>query len=448
MSGPISDPINDPINRGEPRRVIVVGAGLIGTSIALAMRERGAEVFLSDRDASALRMAEELGAGALLPDGGTADDGPPGGEPVDLAVLAVPPHAVAAALRDAQRRELAHAYTDVASVKAHVLAQAGALGCDLGRFVGGHPLAGRERSGPAAARADLFLGRPWALCPTPECRPEAIAAVTALARACGAEPLTVDVGEHDRAVALISHAPHVVSAAMAAQLVDAREVALGLSGQGVRDVTRVAGGDPALWLGILAANATPVADVLDAVATDLATTAAVLRVIAAGGAEDAGGALTGGRVAAGQDAADTGLVDADTEAASTADASTADADTEAASTADASTADASTADASALAAEDLVARLLRRGVTGRGRIPGKHGGASRSYAIVAVVINDRPGELFRLFAAAGEAGINIEDVAIEHSPGLPVGVAELSVKPEEAGGLAKELRARGWSVPR
>jgi prephenate dehydrogenase len=340
---------------------------------------------------------------------------------------------VAAALRDAQRRELAHAYTDVASVKAHVLAQAGALGCDLGRFVGGHPLAGRERSGPAAARADLFLGRPWALCPTPECRPEAIAAVTALARACGAEPLTVDVGEHDRAVALISHAPHVVSAAMAAQLVDAREVALGLSGQGVRDVTRVAGGDPALWLGILAANATPVADVLDAVATDLATTAAVLRVIAAGGAEDAGGALTGGRVAAGQDAADTGLVDADTEAASTADASTADA---------------STADASALAAEDLVARLLRRGVTGRGRIPGKHGGASRSYAIVAVVINDRPGELFRLFAAAGEAGINIEDVAIEHSPGLPVGVAELSVKPEEAGGLAKELRARGWSVPR
>lgn len=401
----------------EPRRIVIIGVGLIGTSIALAMRERGAEVFLADRDSSALLMAEKLGAGVPLP-GGLDLTGPPGdGGPVDLAVLAVPPQAVAETLRSAQRHDLAHVYTDVASVKGYVLTQTEALGCDLSRFVGGHPLAGRERSGPAAARADLFLGRPWALTPTDAARREAVATVTGLARACGAEPITVDAGEHDHAVALISHAPHVVSAAMAAQLEDAPEVALGLAGQGVRDVTRVAGGDPRLWRGILAANAAPVADVLDAVATELATAASALRAIASGGRATEAAAGTEPVPQAGQEAG--GGRDAGAKA-----------------------------EAGAARERDRVTDLLRRGVSGRRRIPGKHGGVPRSYAVVAVVINDRPGELFRLFAAAGEAGINIEDVAIEHSPGLPVGVAELSVKPEEAGRLARELRARGWSVPR
>jgi prephenate dehydrogenase len=363
-----------------PRRIVVVGTGLIGTSIALAMRAGGAEVLLADRDTASLRLAVELGAGSALQEGDPE-------EPADLAVLAVPPAAVAAALLDAQKRGLARVYTDVASVKARPLAEAAELGCDLTTFVAGHPLAGRERSGPAAARADLFLGRPWALCPSPESSAEAAETVAALARACGAEPLTVGPAEHDRAVALVSHGPHVVSAAVAARLGDAPEVALGLAGQGVRDVTRVAASDPALWIGILSANAGPVADVLDAVAGDLALAAAMLRA----------GAENGGPVAE--------------------------------------------------VAAEKVTELLRRGTVGRGRIPGKHGGRPRSYALVAVVIPDRPGELARLFQAAGDAGVNIEDVAIEHSPGLPVGVAELSVRPEAADRLADELRARGWSVP-
>src|SRR5205814_1602615 len=95
----------------------------------------------------------------------------------DLAVLAVPPAAVAPSLAAAQARRLARWYTDVASVKALPLRQAGELGCDLACFVPGHPLSGRERSGPAAARADLFLGRPWVICPGPLTRPEAVAAV-------------------------------------------------------------------------------------------------------------------------------------------------------------------------------------------------------------------------------------------------------------------------------
>jgi prephenate dehydrogenase len=362
----------------ELNRVVIVGTGLIGTSIALALRERGTDVLLTDRDPAAVRLAVELGAGSPL----TPPAGPPD-EPADVAVLAVPPAAVASTLRDAQKRGLARAYTDVASVKVRPLAEAAELGCDLESFVAGHPLSGRERSGPAAARADLFLGRPWALCPAAGSGAEAVAAVTAIARGCGAEPLTVDAAEHDRAVALVSHAPHVVAAAMAARLRDGSGTALGLAGQGVRDVTRIAAGDPDLWAGILAANAEPVADVLEAVAADLAVAAAGLRARA--GDEDAGA--------------------------------------------------------------DTATDLLRRGNSGRARIPGKHGGRQSSYAIVSVLIPDRPGELALLFQAAGVAGVNIEDVVIEHSPGRPVGVLELSVKPEAAQRLADELRSRGWSVP-
>jgi prephenate dehydrogenase len=360
--------------------IVVIGTGLIGTSIALAMRETGARVFLADRDQASVRLAVELGAGEALPEQPA--------HPVDIAVLAVPPAFVAASLRDAQKRGLARFYTDVASVKARPVLDAVELGCDLASFVPGHPLAGRERSGPAAARADLFLGRPWALCPTEASSAEALEAVTALAKACGAETLIVDPIEHDRAVALVSHGPHVVSAAMAARLGDAPGVALDLAGQGVRDVTRIAAGDPGLWIGILTANAEPVAEVLDAVAGDLALAAAMLRAAAR---------------------AEAGVADVIVQ---------------------------------------KVSDLLERGNAGRARIPGKHGGRPSAYALVSVLIPDKPGELARLFQAAGDAGVNIEDVAIEHSPGLPVGVAELSVKPEAADPLADELRARGWSVPR
>jgi prephenate dehydrogenase len=350
------------------RRIAVIGTGLIGTSVALAMREHGVAVSLADRDQASVRLAAELGAGTPLRDGD---------EPADVAVLAVPPAAVAATLLDAQKRGLARVYTDVASVKTRPLREAADLGCDLSCYVAGHPLAGSERSGPAAARADLFLGRPWALCPTDGTDPAALEAVTALARQCGAETVVVDAEEHDRAVALISHAPHVVSAAVAARLEKAPEVALGLAGQGVRDVTRIAASDPELWIGILGSNALPVAEVIDQVAADLTAVAAALR----------GGAGPG------------------------------------------------------------VSDLLERGGVGRRRLPGKHGGRPSAYTVVSVVIPDRPGELALLFQAAGVAGVNIEDVTIEHSQGRPVGVVELSVDPSAAQRLAEELRARGWSVP-
>jgi prephenate dehydrogenase len=354
-------------------KVAVVGTGLIGTSVALALREKGSQVWLTDSDPAAARLAADLGAGELLHKGVTAD----------VAVIAVPPAAVAATLAAAQARNMARCYTDVASVKQLPVAQARATGCDLTCFVPGHPLAGREKHGPAAARADLFLGRTWALCPEPETSAQATETVTDLVRACGAVPLRTDAAAHDRWVALISHAPHLVAAAMAARLEAAPAQALDLTGQGLRDVTRIAAGDTALWAQILTANAAPVAEVLAAVAADLAEAARTLAQEAEG--EDP---------------------------------------------------------------EKTVATLLDRGQAGVARIPGKHGGAPRPFAVVQVVIPDQPGELARLFQASGAAGVNIEDVRIEHSPGLPVGVAELSVRPAEAGTLLDALEAGGWPVRR
>ncbi len=359
-----------------PRSAVIVGTGMIGTSVALALRRHGTAVWLSDADESAARLAADLGAGRLL-----ADGAPPDG-PADIAVLAVPPAAVAGCLAQAQRRGLAVCYTDVASVKELPWRRAGELGCDLTSFVPGHPMAGRERSGPAAARADLFAGQTWVICPGEQNPADRVAAVAALASACGARPVTLSVTEHDRWVALVSHAPHLLACSMAAECADAPDGALALAGPGLRDVTRVAAGDAGLWTEILTANAAPVREVLHALAARLAAAAEALRLAETGHRE---------------------------------------------------------------AVKRLTA-LLEAGREGVSRIPGKRGGPAPRYCVVQVVIGDRPGELARLFAAAGEAGSNVEDVRIEHSPGLPVGVAELSVRPEAVASLSAALADGGWPV--
>jgi prephenate dehydrogenase len=361
-----------------PQTAVVIGTGLIGTSIALALRAQGTTVWLSDADHAAERLAADLGAGVLLPDQG---DQPPA---ADIAIIAVPPAAVAPVLADAQRRGLAGCYTDVASVKEFPLRAARELGCDLTTFVGGHPMSGRERSGPAAARADLFAGHPWAICPVEQTSASCVAAVTDLALSCGARPERMPAGQHDRWVALVSHAPHVLAAAMAAQCGAAAPGALALAGPGLRDVTRIAAGDAALWTGILTANAPAVRDVLLAIADRLGSAA---QALAAAG-DDAGAGESAKRLTV----------------------------------------------------------LLEAGREGVAAIPGKRGGPAPSYAVVQAVISDQPSELARVFTAAGAAGVNIEDVRIEHSPGLPVGVVELSVRPEAAAGLSAALTAAGWPV--
>jgi prephenate dehydrogenase len=378
-----------------PARVLVAGTGLIGTSVALALRAAGTEVWLSDADPACAKLAADLGAGIVVPDLRDAKG------IADVAVLAMPPAVVGAELAFAQECAVADVYTDVASVKMLPARQAAELGCDLETYVPGHPLAGREKHGPAAGQADLFLGRTWALCPLPRTSPGALAVVTALARACGAHPVVTDPATHDEWVALVSHAPHLVAVAMAARLAPASVPAdaLGLAGQGLRDVTRIAAGDSALWTQILTANAGPVAEVVADVAQDLATVARLLASLALARSAD--------------------------PAPSAEQTLSAD-----------------------QAGADGVTTLLDRGRAGAGRIPGKHGSKQRNFTVVQVVIADQPGELARLFNAAGAAGVNIEDIRLEHSPGLPVGVAELSVRPDQAAILLDAMEAGGWPVRR
>jgi prephenate dehydrogenase len=237
--------------------VEVVGAGLLGTSIGLACRRAGIDVLLTDASLEHLRTASGLGAGRPR----RPDDVP------QLVVVAVPPDHLGAEIARALETSDA-VVTDVGSVKTGPLA-AVADRPDVERYVGGHPMAGSERSGPLAASAALFDGRPWAIAPHDGSTPEAVALVEELARVCGAVPVRLTPSEHDRAVARTSHVPHLLASLVAARLADAPEQHLALSGQGVRDVTRVAAGDPALYGQIVAANSEAVLDLLGDVRSQL-----------------------------------------------------------------------------------------------------------------------------------------------------------------------------------
>ena len=355
-----------------PATALVVGTGLIGTSVALALTRAGTRVHLADRDPAMAARAAELGAGTL--------DAPP--PVVDVAIVAAPPGATAGLVAEIAGAGAARLVLDVAGAKTAIAAELDRLGVSTERVVLTHPMAGREQSGPGAARADLFEGRPWVLVPLPGTAPDALAAAMSLVALCGALAQQMGPGEHDRAVALVSHVPQLAASLVAARLVDGDEPELALAGQGVRDVTRVAGSDADLWAEVVAHNCGPVLEVLQELQADLATLTDRVRALSDGDPSAAG----------------------------------------------------------------AVADLVRRGNAGHGRIPGKHGGAPTDYAVLPVVVADRPGGLAALFAACGVAGVNVEDVAIEHSAGQPVGLVQLSVRPQDADRLAAALTEAGWSV--
>ncbi|MCI3225466.1 prephenate dehydrogenase [Streptomyces sp. NP-1717] len=358
------------------RTALVIGAGLIGTSAALTLAERGVAVHLVDHDPARARTAAALGAGT---------EEPPAG-PVDLAVIAVPPAHTATAVAAAMRAGSARGYLDVASVKGGPRRELEALGLDLSTYIGTHPMAGKESSGPLAATADLFEGRPWVLTPTAVTDTEVLNLALELVALCRAVPVVMDADAHDRAVALVSHTPQLISSMVAARLEEADETAVRLCGQGIRDVTRIAASDPRMWVEILSANPGPVADVLAGVAADLGETVEALRALQSADETERRGGTRG------------------------------------------------------------IEDVLRRGNAGRVRVPGKHGAAPASYETVAVLISDRPGELARIFADAGSAGVNVEDVRIEHATGQEAGLVQLMVEPSSAPVLSASLRDRGWSI--
>lgn len=232
--------------------VHVIGAGLLGTSIGLAARRAGLNVWLSDANAEHVRTAIGLGAG----------EHPPVGQTAQLVVVAVPPVHIAEVVVGALAGGAV--VTDVGSVKALPLSQVADRVDDtvLARYVGSHPMAGSERSGPLAGNAALFDGRPWAITPHVHAAPDAVGLVEELVSLCGATAVRLSPVEHDLAVARTSHLPHLLAVLAAGQLTDAAPEHLSLSGQGVRDVTRVAAGDPELYGQIIRANSGTVGQLL------------------------------------------------------------------------------------------------------------------------------------------------------------------------------------------
>ncbi|GAA1640718.1 prephenate dehydrogenase [Microbacterium flavum] len=247
--------------------VRVVGAGLLGSSIGHALRALGVDVALADASPSQLRLAIDYGAGR-------AEE--PGDAPA-LVVVATPPDVVADVIERELRAHPDAVVTDVASVKLAPFEELRARGVDLTHYIGSHPLAGRERGGAIAARADIFIGRPWVVCRDELTPASDLALVEGLALDLGAMPIEMTPAEHDRSVALVSHVPQLVASLLAGRFVDAPEDALSLAGQGVRDTTRIAASAPELWVQILDANAVPVVDVLDRLAIDLRDVADALR---------------------------------------------------------------------------------------------------------------------------------------------------------------------------
>lgn len=235
--------------------VLIIGTGLVGASVGCALTAIGEEVHLRDRVPSHARVAASRGAGEV-------ENIDP--ETVALVVVAVPPRALPGVLA-AALDEFPHAVvTDVGSVKQGVLTALESNTEDLARYVGSHPMAGSHLAGPITATADLFQDRTWVVTPHAVASKDAVEAVVALAEACGARTVVMDSAEHDLAVAAVSHLPHAVSAMVAAGLEDRPANHLVLAGQGVRDVTRIAAGDPELWEQILTVNASAVSRELTA----------------------------------------------------------------------------------------------------------------------------------------------------------------------------------------
>lgn len=349
--------------------ILVVGAGLIGASVGKALVAAGADVHLWDIDRGNALVAAGRGAGQL---DGLDDDA------YRVVVVATPPAAVASTIVERLNRHPHAVVTDTASVKGAVLAElidlAAGRDVDVTRYVGSHPMAGTQYTGPLTASDELFVDRTWVVTPRTDNRHDDVEQVIALARTCGARVVSMDADEHDRAVAEVSHLPHLMSILTAANLRHARPQHLRLAGSGIRDITRVARSQTTMWRQILNSNRTEVRRQLEAIRDDL---------------DDL---------------------------------------------------------LSRLDDPDRLEEFLGVGQSGARKITGKHGHQMMEISVIVVEIPDAPGGLARLFADVEAAGVNVEDLSVEHDPAREVGFLSIDVAPDRAEQLRASMRDHGWSV--
>ncbi len=360
------------MSSGEAPRVAVLGVGLIGGSIGLAARRRlGAEVVGHSRTPATLERAVALGAIDRA-----ADSAEAACAAADIVFCAAPVAALPAQARAALAACGADAVvTDVGSTKGELVA---ACGADE-RFIGGHPLAGAETAGVENAREDLFEGARWFLTPTDCSSGLLYDRLQRFLSALGARPQAIEAASHDRLMATVSHMPHVVANALAAEAAQALTEGterLPEIGPSFRDATRVAGSNPEIWGDIFASNREAVADSVESVAARLVEAAALIR---AGDRE----AIAAWHAAAGED---------------------------------------------------------------RHRLVDAESGAGPLHELRAIVAN-RPGIVAELALALGEAGVNIEDMALYPAPDMTSGAVTLWVAGSEQAARAAELvRGLGHAV--
>jgi prephenate dehydrogenase len=225
-----------------PLHLGILGTGLIGASLGQGVRQAGGRVLGWDPSPAAAQIALDVGALDAI----AADEASVWESDLDLIALAGPPSAVreAARLLDVDTLTI-----DVAGVKGPICAAVP----EGRRFIGTHPMAGRETSGPAAASPALFRGAAWVICPQ-NAAADDIRRVETLITSLGARPVSMTPAEHDEAVAMVSHLPQLLAAALVTEATD-HTAALDLAAGSFRDLTRVAASDPLAWVELLRANA-------------------------------------------------------------------------------------------------------------------------------------------------------------------------------------------------
>jgi prephenate dehydrogenase len=254
--------MSDSLGSSAPfQRVRIVGSGLIGTSIGLALVSRGLEVDMRDIDPRAELLARDLVKSQELED-------------PELTIFALPSSSLSQALDSEFSINPGSKFIDIGSVKTKPLLDVSRSRIPSRNFLATHPMAGREVGGAESARADLFQSRTWVYIPNDlegnPIDPKLLEYGLWLISALGAIPVAMQAAEHDRAVALISHLPQIVSSLLAGQLLSGERSALELSGAGLRDTTRIAASNATLWDEILATNSAEIVPLLISLQNDLA----------------------------------------------------------------------------------------------------------------------------------------------------------------------------------
>jgi len=343
--------------------VRIVGAGLIGTSIGLCLKAAGVNVEMADIDPSTAKLAQDLVKST------------PVLEP-ELIIVAVPIGVNQSEVIKQLNANQSSIVCDLASVKSDLLLKVAELSANAENFISLHPMAGREMSGAQSARADLFSGRAWIGIEGGKSSKKAKEIAQELIKICGGSSYWMSAAQHDEVVAKISHIPQILSTALSASLLNISDEKLNLSGQGLRDLTRLADADSNLWSQILLENRERLTP---AISDLLAQLEKVQEFLHENNSEK-------------------------------------------------------------------MREFLTKGRDGKRKIPGKHGAKAREYSYLPIVIDDKPGELARIFNECAKVSVNIEDLSIEHSPGQETGLITLALSNADCVKLSDHLEKLGFKV--